>query len=517
MQIPYLGSNDKKMIEDARWVGASERPSATKAIIFIHGLGSTATSTWGRMLDLCVCDPALSDFAFFRYEYPTHKSGLRFWKPLPTLNSLAKGLQTEIDIRMSRFSAIFIVAHSMGGLIARRLIVDQIQNEQRTCIKRSLLLATPNSGAALAIAASTIFPDQPHTKLLRPYSEALTELNDQWVTTHADNVADVWLVAGGIDQIVSEPSVRGIAGRKLDGMLIEYDHFNITKPKDENASNYLLLKAFLWKSVSTSPALPMQLEGDPLFEAYRLKHEPYYVRRQDDDLISISASSGHIWITGPSGVGKTAAITRYAIINDYTLFQIYLGSYTGSTSIQLLKALYIELADRLNIAPNVVETPDSAEIMIALKSIFRSIDQQGPVLIVIEEIPFVSLDEEVLFCTYLKMLFETLEAAGMDQIFIACTSINDPLRLTQQGMGKFRAKMHILSLLPWNEEDCFHLAQRIRDALNLNVSNEALQIYARASGGVPRFVKAVMRKHRSANGSHLNADDVVKQTSMETV
>lgn len=91
-------------------------------LLFIHGLGGKGDeSTWAKFPDLVRADPELAaryDVAHF--DYRTAKFDLLFATRAPKAINVARLLKTEIDTRHADYTQIAIIAHSLGGLIARR-------------------------------------------------------------------------------------------------------------------------------------------------------------------------------------------------------------------------------------------------------------------------------------------------------------------------------------------------------------------------------------------------------------
>lgn len=87
-----------------------------KLILFIHGLAGNASDTWGMFPELFRSHDFIGKtHTVAVWEYPT---GVLAGKP--DLQLIADGLKTTIDIEYNDFKEIIIIAHSQGGLIARR-------------------------------------------------------------------------------------------------------------------------------------------------------------------------------------------------------------------------------------------------------------------------------------------------------------------------------------------------------------------------------------------------------------
>jgi pimeloyl-ACP methyl ester carboxylesterase len=109
-----------------------QKSSPAKAVVFIHGILSD-TFSFERMHERFCDDARFNGFEFLSYNYNYHegleKNGRKFAQALAN--------------RFSAEDSVAIVAHSMGGLVARLAILAQ-----HLPFAHSLfLLGTPNSGA----------------------------------------------------------------------------------------------------------------------------------------------------------------------------------------------------------------------------------------------------------------------------------------------------------------------------------------------------------------------------------
>ncbi len=133
--------------------GAAPGDRRGRLVLFIHGiLGSEATS-FGRFPDLLRNDPDISaqyDVAAFNYRTALTAPGGAH------LSEVARELKTVIDHRLSDYSEIVILAHSMGGLVTRRYIADVLMAHQPLRVSRVIYFATPHMGALAAKLGSII-------------------------------------------------------------------------------------------------------------------------------------------------------------------------------------------------------------------------------------------------------------------------------------------------------------------------------------------------------------------------
>jgi triacylglycerol esterase/lipase EstA (alpha/beta hydrolase family) len=92
-------------------------------IVFVHGYDGNAKETWQRFPELIKEQgQGFERFEVGLIDYPTR--GIASSK---TVELLAKRLLTFIDTYTDANNYIFIIAHSLGGLVARRFLVETFE------------------------------------------------------------------------------------------------------------------------------------------------------------------------------------------------------------------------------------------------------------------------------------------------------------------------------------------------------------------------------------------------------
>lgn len=123
-------------------------------IIFVHGIGARA-SDWQK------------------FDIPGHPAfylsfSCRFGDPAKQVPELTHFID-EVA-RQTKQKEVVLVCHSMGGLVARKYLVD-FKNTHR--VQKLILLSTPNLGSA-ALWFGLFYPA---AWAMRPHSKFLRELN----------------------------------------------------------------------------------------------------------------------------------------------------------------------------------------------------------------------------------------------------------------------------------------------------------------------------------------------------
>src|SRR5260370_1231248 len=98
-----------------------------RCVMFVHGVTGDIESTWRAkdatfgFIDLIRQDENLQDYDIFSFGYRT-----TYFRGAP-INNAARQLAGAIDQLEGRYQ-IVLIAHSMGGLVCMRYILDQLQN-----------------------------------------------------------------------------------------------------------------------------------------------------------------------------------------------------------------------------------------------------------------------------------------------------------------------------------------------------------------------------------------------------
>ncbi len=218
-------------------------------ILFVHGLGGAGEATWrqpGRpgFRELILADEALArefDVSFF--EFPTSLFRLPFSQRAPGIRDLAEGLRSQLDNRFGRYEFITLVCHSLGGLIARKYLVEEVQNGRRLRVNRLLLFAVPNHGAGLASIANEISWRHNQLIQLSRNSEFVEELNANWARLDMSSV-DMRYVVAGQDRVVDKHSAVGLWGNDRVDIILDADHRSVVKPSSRDDLAFLILRRF---------------------------------------------------------------------------------------------------------------------------------------------------------------------------------------------------------------------------------------------------------------------------------
>ncbi len=242
------------------WINASEElenKQFDKAIVFVHGLNGGYSSWKGnsdRFIERLQLEEEINkNFALCIFEYPTKIIEISsIWKSLSMIPGLSNEkkfnvgirrislqLVTDIDEFLNNYKKIVIVAHSMGGLIVKRALVEMDNNTLKK-VELFFSLSVPHHGSALANFGKHLFGG-PQLINLQAFSEFTNELTDRF--SNLKNKPKIIYQTGHQDLIVNEGSAipAGVIRKfRIDTDDDHYSVLNISNIKSKSHYNRLV-------------------------------------------------------------------------------------------------------------------------------------------------------------------------------------------------------------------------------------------------------------------------------------
>jgi pimeloyl-ACP methyl ester carboxylesterase len=233
-----LWKSDAKVLDETNGLPTPQplvrRQSAKAAVVFIHGWKGD-DSSWQQFPKLATQDDRLQEADIYIVNYPTYMI-----KRNSSVGGLANWLWQDFftGTLIPKYSEIHIIAHSMGGLIGRRLYLSEHISRQSgpspLKIRSLISIASPFQGANIASLAQALGISQELVSDMEPRSHFLSDTAGQWsflkekpvtycFTSPQDNIVDQWSAKGQCECPFDYP---------------QWGHIDMVKPTDTTDARY---------------------------------------------------------------------------------------------------------------------------------------------------------------------------------------------------------------------------------------------------------------------------------------
>jgi pimeloyl-ACP methyl ester carboxylesterase len=244
-----------------------------KLLLFIHGFGGHAVKTWRFFPKLLLNDNVFSGYDLFFYSYESRRVAalanavflLDFLNPF--LSNPAYLINDQVDPKRSfedfHYSEIYIIAHSLGAPIARKMLLRAADNKSKWVPKVKLVFFAPATAGARAEALARSLGSQgilpltllyslfsynyPVTDDLRTGSQFLTELYSETNEAISSDSGAVFRSSGtffGEREKVIELK-QELPWDSPYTFVKAKDHFNICKPRRPQDAIYVQLRGLV--------------------------------------------------------------------------------------------------------------------------------------------------------------------------------------------------------------------------------------------------------------------------------
>ncbi|WP_417798924.1 alpha/beta fold hydrolase [Terasakiella pusilla] len=478
-----------------------KKAEKNKLILLVHGLDGDERTTWGKFISLVNSDSSMKKLFDIRtFGYDANILRVPILKRSANLTDVALGLKTEINMQYSNYEQIFLVGHSMGGLICRQYLVNEYKNESKHKIAGLLLYAVPNSGSALATIGKFAMPWNKQLWNLSRFSNILTTLNHEWDVYNIEGDIPTRYLWGSADNVVSLESAKAHALDTSFHVLTNKNHRTVCKPEGHKDNSYLILSGFclgIAKEGKESVVEANTLKPDVLFEFYSPDVEEFHVKRIEDDQIEKCLNGRHLWVSGPSGVGKTVAIRRFLEINKCRFKYIGLANCLNASVHEVMEHLCAEVESLTEIEVDYSNKSERDLIKILSNQIIH-LSNGSEFFLFIEEIPFAEDEQYQNFINNIHALIIYLSPNNAKHsIKLVLSSIKKADTKLGNAFKKVREKMHFMEFAEWNNNDLRALLLLISDELEIPVSSDQIKLILDNCHGSPRFIKMLFYKYRN--------------------
>ena len=235
------------------------RPDCKRAVVFLHGFSGHRDDTWDRLPGLLGTMVADWDIYTLGYATTFRPDFLGVWSADPDLPILATMLSTQASIDpLRRYRSLAMVAHSMGGLVVQRALVDDPKLAEHT--EKVVLFGTPSAG--LRKASWLVFWKR-QLRNMAQGSEFITALRQDWAARFEPEPGfDIMVVAGEQDQFVPPKSSLDPFPSRFR-YVVPGDHLSMIRPAHTvSPSVRLLISALSDAPAADQTTAPLALAAE---------------------------------------------------------------------------------------------------------------------------------------------------------------------------------------------------------------------------------------------------------------
>lgn len=230
---------------------------SNKLIVFVHGFTGGHSTTWTNQsgaswADFIKEDKQLREFTVWSHNYDTPL----LKRSLTVEETATRFLQQLTDNKaFDRFEEIYLVAHSMGGIVVKSALVAlnlETETDRLSKVRAVLFISTPHQGSRLA-QLGTLFSSNPQIRDMEDanFNSYLQSLDSQWwglMRNRGNRAFPKSYVAYETKPtlgIVIVDRVSALTSHDDEMFPVAADHRDIVKPRDAQSDIYRWVRSRL--------------------------------------------------------------------------------------------------------------------------------------------------------------------------------------------------------------------------------------------------------------------------------
>jgi PGAP1-like protein len=228
-------ASSKKIIETTMNFPAQlcKRTTRDSVLLFLHGWNGDIGETWQQFPRLACDDPSLSRTDVISVGYPTYmkKSGY-------TVVETAMWIYQELLERtaLKETDKVAIIAHSMGGLIAREIALKSPTSKIQLHIVAITTISSPHNGTDIGSIAHGLGVSSHYTLDMKHGSSMLTSLHARWNDTDPKYRPRRVCFGGIADHVVDTDSAFFQCDEQYK--IQQWGHSELVKPLSRDDERY---------------------------------------------------------------------------------------------------------------------------------------------------------------------------------------------------------------------------------------------------------------------------------------
>lgn len=248
-----------------------------------------------------------------------------------------------------------------------------------------------------------------------------------------------------------------------------------------------------------------------LFLSYKKNHSPYYLVREVDKSLAPHIMHKHIWVTGPSGIGKSDLL-RHALIESNAHFvYIDLSLCDKSNIDEMFHSIYEEVAELFE--EEYIDFESFKRTTKVLCDMLNSKAKGTTLYIFVEEIPFEKNGDDFaeFVRKYASLIIYCSTHLSQCTVRFVLSSIAMPKDALDVYKDKIQDYVHFVNMDKWTFEECFNLINLLSAALGISWEYDELKnFFIKSMNYSPRRIKTALKQCCSLEYGLINSSVVQK-------
>lgn len=155
------------------------------------------------------------------------------------IEMISKGLSSFLRTKVKDYKNVILVGHSMGGLIAKDLICQELDGEKLHNIIGFISIAVPHKGSLKSLLIS--WAGNAHAKGLEPLDRYTVEMEGKWSRLSTQLPPTLYIAAQNDEVVLPHVAIPQNV-LKSSTLYLDEDHVSICKPENNFSPNYCAVR-----------------------------------------------------------------------------------------------------------------------------------------------------------------------------------------------------------------------------------------------------------------------------------